>query len=398
MGTGGERWLRRLLAPVFPYRPFMLRIVLILLASGLLTLACTTRPPGNEAGATATATGPRAQYERPAAEWPAPHLDAGVEHRELGPLAAAEATATRERVALGKQLFFDPRLSVSNQISCASCHDPELGWGDGRRRSYGHDRQVGKRNAPSLLNVAHWEHFFWDGRATSLEEQVFFPLQDHLEMNQDLAGMETKLNAIPTYRAAFREHYGVTTISRYDVARAIADFERTIRSRSSRFDRFLGGDYRALSDAEIRGLHLFRTKARCLNCHNGPLFSDQRFHNNGSHNYGRFQEDLGRYYVTGDPDDLGRFRTPSLRDVIFTGPYFHHGNISELDEVLTMYNVGMPQIIPRAVRDTATHLPVHDPLLRPLGLSEAELDDLSAFLHGISVRPRPLSPPELPGK
>jgi cytochrome c peroxidase len=380
----------------------MIRIGLIFWA-GLLILSCSTRQPRTEAGATrATTTGLRASYAKPAAEWPAPHLDPGVAHRELAPIDALEhdesAAATREQIALGRQLFFDPRLSVSNQISCASCHDPELGWGDGRRRSYGHDRQRGKRNAPTLLNVGHWETFFWDGRAATLEGQVFFPIQDHLEMNQDLPGMEAKLNGIPAYRQAFRLHYGVDSIDRYAVARAIADFERTIRSRRSRFDRFVSGDYAALSDAEVRGLHLFRTKARCLNCHNGPLFSDQQFHNNGSHNYGRFQEDLGRYLITGDPADLGRFRTPTLRDISYTGPYFHHGNISELREVLNMYNVGMPQIIPRSVQDTAQRLPVHDPLLRPLHLTEEELADLEAFLGSISVRPRPLNPPSLPGK
>jgi cytochrome c peroxidase len=160
----------------------------------------------------------------------------------------------------------------------------------------------------------------------------------------------------------------------------------------------VAGDAQALSAAELRGLHLFRTKARCLNCHNGPLFSDQEFHNNGSHNYGRFQEDLGRYNVTKAVADLGRFRTPSLRDVLFTGPYFHHGNIFELREILDLYNVGMPQVVPRSVLDTATRLPVHDPLLKPLGLTEAELDDLMAFMGSISVRPRPVSPPDLPGK
>ena len=380
----------------------MLRIGLLSLTLGCLILSCSTRQTAAIAKATATTAELRVRYERPAAAWPAPQLDAGVAHRELAPIGALKAEiqndATREQIALGRQLFFDPRLSVSKQISCASCHDPELGWADGRRRSYGHDRQRGLRNSLSLLNVAAWETLFWDGRAGSLEAQVFFPIQDHLEMNQDLAGMETKLNAIPEYREAFRTHYGVDAIDRHDVARAIADFERTIFSRRSRFDRFLGGDYAALSDGEIRGLHLFRTKARCMNCHNGPLFSDQQFHNNGSHNYGRFEEDLGRYLVTGDPRDLGRFRTPSLRDIRYTGPYFHHGNISELREILNMYNVGMPQIIPRSVRDTATRLPVHDPLLQPLGLTEPELDDLEAFLGSISVRPRPINPPDLPSK
>ncbi|MEO0734836.1 MAG: cytochrome-c peroxidase, partial [Bacteroidota bacterium] len=241
----------------------------------------------------------REAYARPANEWPAPTLAPGVEHRELAVLTKEGLRTERPRWAetevidpkalkqLGKQLFFDPRLSASNQISCASCHDPDLAWGDGRRRSFGHDRSRSKRNAPTLLNAGHWETLFWDGRATSLEEQVLGPLQDEDEMMASVADLGPELSTIPAYVKAFTEAFGVKEIDARRVAVAIAAYERSLHSRTSRFDQFLNGKYHALNDQEIRGLHLFRTKGRCLNCHNGPLFSDQAFHNMGSHLLGR---------------------------------------------------------------------------------------------------------------
>ncbi|MEM9259642.1 MAG: cytochrome c peroxidase, partial [Bacteroidota bacterium] len=296
---------------------------------------------------------------------------------------------------LGKRLFFDPRLSASNQISCASCHDPDLAWGDGRRRSFGHDRKRGKRNAPTLLNAGHWETLFWDGRATSLEEQVLGPLQDSDEMQQSLVELGPELSAIEGYPELFRSAFGVSDINVRKIAFSIAAFERGIHSRTSRFDHFLNGKYAVLTDQEIRGLHLFRTKGRCLNCHNGPLFSDQQFHNMGSHLLGRPDEDLGQYIVTDNWEDAGKFRTPSLRDIAYTGPYLHHGNIMELREVLQMYSAGMPQVIPKNVRKKTTHIPVHDPILERLDLSNEEIDDLLAFLQSISTRPRAMRIPEL---
>jgi cytochrome c peroxidase len=333
----------------------------------------------------------REAYARPSTEWPTPTIAAGVDYQELSALPRTGASKPdKELVALGRRLFFDPVLSASNQISCANCHHPELGWGDGLRQSFGHDRQRGKRNAPSLLNVAEWEHFFWDGRAATLEAQILFPLQDAKEMNQSLDELTDELVAAD-YEERFAVAFGDAEITTVRIARALAAFETTIRSRRSRFDRFVEGDYAALTDEEILGLHLFRTKARCLNCHHGPLFTDQQFHNSGQHLYGRPQEDLGRFAATGKIADLGKFRTPMLRDVAYTGPYLHHGNILELREVLTMYNSGMPQIIPKSVRDTMTVELVHDPLLQPLGLSDQEVDALLSFLEAISVRPRPLN-------
>ncbi|OAV43993.1 cytochrome-c peroxidase [Lewinella sp. 4G2] len=348
----------------------------------------------------------RAAYEKPPAQWPAPTLDQGVEHRELGilkrdqlvpvPASTQELIADQKAlVKLGKRLFFDPVLSESNQVSCGSCHDPDLGWGDGRRRSFGHDRSRGLRNAPSLLNAGHWTSLFWDGRSPSLEEQVLGPLQDSKEMMSNLDDLGPELTAIPSYVREFKDAFGVATIDAKRVAIALSAFERTLRSRTSRFDHFVNGRYEALTNQEIRGLDLFRKKARCLNCHNGPLLSDQQFHNQGTHLLGRPEEDLGRFGVTGEWGDAGKFRTPMLRDIVFTGPYFHHGNVVELREVIQLYNSGMPQVIPRGIREDAERLPIHDPLLQPLNLTEEEIDDLVAFMGAISTRPRAMKIPEV---
>ncbi len=378
-------------------------LILLLASTTLLALGCGRKEAATPA---ALVDALRTAYAKTPDQWPAPTLDAGVPHRELARLdedamrpvakAYADIAVADERalVELGKQLFFDPRLSASNQISCASCHDPDLAWGDGRRRSFGHDRNRGARNAPSILNVGHWETLFWDGRATSLEDQTLGPLQDQMEMMQTLEELGPELAAIAGYPPMFAAALGSDTITTRRVSLALAAFERTIDSRTSRFDHFVSGRYDALSDAEIRGLHLFRTKARCLNCHNGPLFSDQQFHNNGQSQIGRDDEDLGRYTVSGEWRDAGAFRTPSLRDVIYTGPYFHNGNIAELREILQMYNAGMPQVISRAIMDTLSRVPIHDPLLRPLGLTEAEMDDITAFLEAISTRPVSVRVPE----
>jgi len=342
----------------------------------------------------------RMLYNKPPADWPAPELDEGIALRELGLLPAMAAPgdtpALADRVELGKQLFFDPRLSGSGQIACASCHDPQLGWGDGRRTAIGHDRQTGPRNSQSLLNIGYFEPLFWDGRAETLEEQALQPVVDPLEMHNTLTEAEATLNAIPGYRQAFREVFGVEAIERRQIAQALAAFQRTVVSRQSRFDRFLEGEQDALTDQELAGLHLFRTKARCLNCHNGPEFSDRKFHNLGLHFFGRSLEDLGRYEITGRPEDVGAFRTPGLRDVMFTGPWMHNGLFQEMDSILRMYNAGMPRPKPRAEHRDNPLFPTTSPLLKPLRLKPEELTALKAFLGSISTRPRLIQPPTLP--
>ncbi|WP_160173663.1 cytochrome-c peroxidase [Nitrincola sp. A-D6] len=234
-------------------------------------------------------------------------------------------------IALGEQLFFDPLLSASGQIACASCHEPELAFADARKVSFGHDRQAGKRNAPSILFSGHFQAQFWDGRAASLEAQVLMPIQDPVEMALTLPALQQRLQAHDTYPAAFAQVSGEAGITLEAVSQALSAYIRNLRWRTTAFDRFMQGDSQALDDVAIQGLHLFRTKARCMNCHHGALMSDQQYHNLGLTYYGRHYEDLGRYHVTGDVTDVGAFRTPTLRGVSRTGPWMHNGLFPSLE-------------------------------------------------------------------
>lgn len=330
----------------------------------------------------------RALYSSPAARWPAPEIESGVAWQELAPLPApvdpADNPSTPAKVALGRRLFFDPVLSKSRQLACASCHDPDLGWADGRRVSFGYDRQSGRRNAPSVATSAHVAPLFWDGRAATLEAQALHPIADPIEMGFSTQGAVRRLRRDVSYRREFNEVFAQPRIDAAQLGQAIAAFERSLSPRSSRFDRFLRGNARALDDAQLRGLHLFRTQAGCMNCHNGPALTDNGFHNLGLHFHGRPRQDLGRYEVTGDPADSGRFRTPSLRGVADTAPYMHNGLIPRLSGVLAFYNVGGGR--PRALASLpadAPPFPLPDPLLRPRGLSRQDLQDIEAFLQSL---------------
>lgn len=328
----------------------------------------------------------RALYSSPSTRWPAPEVDPGVAWQELAPLPApvdpAGNPSTPAKVALGRRLFFDPVLSKSRQLACASCHDPDLGWADGRRVSFGHDRQPGRRNAPSVAISAHASPLFWDGRAATLEDQALHPIADPIEMGFSAQGAVRRLRRDASYRRAFNEVFAQPRIDAAQLGQAIAAFERSLSPRNSRFDRFLRGNADALGDAQLRGLHLFRTQAGCMNCHSGAALTDNGFHNLGLHFHGRPRQDLGRYEVTGDPADSGRFRTPSLRGVASTAPYMHNGLIPRLSGVLAFYNVGGAR--PRAPASPAADaapFPAPDPLLRPRGLSRQDLQDIEAFLQ-----------------
>ncbi|MEN0109608.1 MAG: cytochrome c peroxidase [Planctomycetota bacterium] len=341
----------------------------------------------------------REWYERPPSEWPGPTVDDGVEHRELGPLSPVDHpesnpyTPTKKR--LGKMLFFDPRISGSGQLACASCHDSDLGWADGRTVSFGHNRRMLGRNAPSIRNSGHRRLMFWDGRAGSIEQQARDVLANADEMHSGDALFIERLEAIPEYRERFEEVFGDSAPTVERVADALACFQRTIVSSNTPFDRFARGRHDAISDEAISGLHLFRTDARCVNCHNGPLLSDDRFHNIGLTFYGRRFEDLGRYAVTGEPGDVGKFRTPSLRDVLHTGPYMHNG-LFDLNEALVLYNAGMPNERPKRGGGPDPLFPAKSPLIKPLGLNGADLDDLRAFLATLSEPHVRVAPPRLP--
>lgn len=333
-----------------------------------------------------------AAYRRPIEEWPPMELDKGVVVDDLAPITSLPKTrASKEKIALGAQLFFDPRLSSSGQIACASCHDPELGWGDGRRVAYGHKRLQGNRNAMTILNARYFSEHFWDGRAKGLRNQATQPVENPVEMHESIENMLVKLNDIIGYQDQFAELYQVETIEKAHVEDAIASFEETIVSRKSRFDRFMLGDYSRLSDTEIHGLHLYRTKARCIQCHSGALMSDDKYHNIGLSYYGRKYEDLGRYALTQKREDMGAFRTPSLRDLVYTGPYMHNGLFPHLRGVINMYNNGMTIGNKRKPGG-----PILDPLIQPLELSPSERQALEAFLVSASFRPMRIRPPKLP--
>lgn len=337
-------------------------------------------------------------YTQDPSRWPAPHVDEGISWEELEALPASPfrgVDSLEARTTLGRALFFDPRLSGSNQISCSSCHEPDRSWQDGRVSALGHNHRLGNRNTPSILNIWGVEPVFWDGRAATLEELSLHPIADSLEMNMNLDDLPGKLQQIYGYPALFVAAYNDSAITLDGIAAALAQFQRTVVSRSSDFDRFMRGDTLAMSDSALHGMHLFRTEARCMNCHHGAFFTDKNFHNLGLHFYGREREDLGRYHVTGDPSDMGKFRTPPLRDVAFTSPYTHNGLVPALDGIVNMYNAGMARPRPRPGMEDDPHFPVTSEILVPLGLSNVEKDAIVAFLEAISERPFRIRRPTL---
>ena len=382
-----------------------LEVGLVLLAAGVGSAQDAVpvkrlppRPVLTAEEATARAAELRMAYSRPSKEWPRPVLDAGVEHRELGKVPEPEHPKdnpfSKEKAELGKALFFDGRLSGTSQMACASCHDPDLAWADGRTVAFGHDRKALKRNAPSILNAAFHTSFFWDGRAKSLEEQTLAVLDNPNEMRADRDGLVARLEKVQGYPEMFAAAFCDANITVERVAQAIACFERTVVSGRSRFDAFLSGKTSALSDSEVRGLHLFRTEARCLNCHNGPTFTDGKFHDVGLSYYGREYEDLGRYRVTRKREDVGVFRTPPLRNIGRTGPYMHNG-LFPLDGVLRMYNAGMPTLRRKDTQKDDPNFPTKSPLLKPLGLNKQDLADLEAFLRTLDEPPLRVRPPKV---
>ncbi|MEO5948433.1 MAG: cytochrome c peroxidase [Chitinophagaceae bacterium] len=310
-------------------------------------------------------------YSRPSSQWPSPTIDKGVKWKELGILPASplenKKDSLKDIIELGKTLFFDTRLSGSGKISCATCHNPELNWTDGKEKSIGHEGTINKRNSPTIQNTWFYEKLFWDGRSSSLEDQAFAPINSESEMHHEMPELVRLLRNIKGYSVLFDKAFGSTAINPQSMTEAIATFERTIVSNKSRFDDFLSGKRNALSNSELRGLHIFRTKARCMNCHNGPLFTDNQFHN-----IGFSQNDNGYYQVTHKDEDVGKFKTPSLRDVMKTGPWMHNGKSTSMEEIIEKLN--------------SADLPTNNnALIKPLNLSKKEKNDILAFLKAISA-------------
>lgn len=286
---------------------------------------------------------------------------------------------TREGVALGRKLFYDPILSADSSQSCASCHRQNWAFVDSSLRfSIGITGESGVRNAMPLFNLGWQDNFFWDGGAADLESQVLGPITNPLEMNEELGNVLLKLNRHPEYPALFRAAFALPDTAKVTIPlmmRAVAQFERTIISGDSRYDRWKRGQGQ-LNEQELRGLTLFENpeKGDCNHCHvTGSTFSDFAFRNNGLN--GADQGDQGRYRITLLDSDRGKFKTPSLRNIELTAPYMHDGRFQTLDEVLEFYNSG--------VQDS----PTLDPNLKhadPGRMSAQDKADIIAFLKTLS--------------
>lgn len=294
--------------------------------------------------------------------------------------APRENPTTPEKVALGRLLFFDPRLSGDNTMSCAACHRLDKAFGDGLPRANGAGGKTLTRNTPSLLNVGFCSTYFWDGRANSLEEQALLPIQAVDEMNQDLGELEKELNAVPAYVKQFQAVFG-TNVTRDGIAKALAAFQRTLVTGPSPYDRYLSGEQDALSDEAKRGMALFFGDADCVRCHSGPLLTDGKFYRLG------VSGDKGRGPVSGNKEDDYKFRTPSLRNVARTGPYMHNGRYATLDDVVYFYFRGVPNYAPDG-------LPLDVESLQ--GVPFTEMSDLVAFLQALTGQEPRIIPPELP--
>lgn len=314
---------------------------------------------------------------------------------------------TVQLVALGDKLFNDKRLSVDDTLACATCHDPAKGFSDhrgNRPTSAGVQNQLGQRNAPTVLNAMFQATQFWDGRAAKLEDQAKLPILNPVEMGQKTSDdVVAKVAKIPEYSDAFKALFG-HSVTYDDIAAAIAAFERTQYSANSPFDHFMAGDKQAISDQAQRGWTLFQGKGRCSSCHAvnlvSSLFSDQKFHNIGiaAHKQdfadlarqalsilktGDLKQidelalqtkysELGRFLVTKNPADIGAFKSQTLRNIGITGPYMHDGSLATLWDVMDHYNKGG---VPN---------PYLDGGMQRLALSEAEIDDLVAFMFTLT--------------
>jgi cytochrome c peroxidase len=309
----------------------------------------------------------------------------GKQQAALVPLPATvpdpkENPATREKIELGKQLFFDPRLSGDNTMSCGTCHLPEKALTDGLARGKGKGGQTLGRNTPTLLNIGFQTSFFWDGRARTLEEQALGPVQSAEEMHQDLEELELELNGVPGYVEQFQRVFQ-TRVTHEGIARALAAFERTLVTRNSPFDRYLAGDKTALGDDARRGLAAF-TGGGCVRCHNGPLLSDGKFYR-----LGIGLGDKGRELVTGKKEDRYKFRTPSLREVARTAPYMHDGSRKTLASVVEFYYRLAPGKAPDGIEFDVQPL---------LGESFSQIADIVAFLEALTGDLPEIKAPELP--
>jgi cytochrome c peroxidase len=303
---------------------------------------------------------------------------------DLAPLPTLVVNSCQERaqIELGKMLFFDTRLSRDRSMSCATCHDPAKGFGDGRALAIGFGGKVLARHSPTVLNAVYNSSQFWDGRAGTLEEQAAGPIMAAAEMNMaSEQEVVARLNLASAYTERFHAAFGEAP-SLKNIAKAIASFERTLVTPDSRFDRYLSGDKSALTEQEKRGLILFIGKASCSSCHNGNNLADNKFHVLGS--TPNQAEDVGRYAVSKDEKDRGAFKTPTLRNVELTAPYTHNGVFRSLEEVIEFYDEGGGEASNKS------------DLMLKLELTKQEKSDLLAFLKSLTGQQPRVELPQLP--
>src|SRR5882724_1535175 len=331
-------------------------------------------------------------------------LPTAIDKRIWGRRIPQNNPITTLKVTLGRTLFFDRRLSIDRSVSCATCHDPANAFTDHKSVAIGVLGRSGTRNVPTILNAMFSDQLFWDGRAGSLEEQAKQPLTNRFEMGMGSEkAVVSRVAAIPRYRSAFQVVFQNEGITIDTIAKAIAAFERTQLSGNSPFDRFISGNPEALSEAQQHGWLVFKSKARCVECHTynpaSPFFTDFKFHNTGLAisdknlkilmnqvteiqrsnkealsllNHTEGVSELGRYLVTQNPKDVGAFKTPTLRDIELTGPYMHNGSQKTLLDVVKFYVKG---------GGPNSNL---DEQMRPLNLTDPEISDLVEFLRALT--------------
>ncbi|MSR24498.1 MAG: cytochrome-c peroxidase [Nitrospiraceae bacterium] len=326
--------------------------------------------------------------QRPALLASDPVVVDGTAVPDIGPLPTSVPMPPtnlnyKAKVDLGKQLYFDGRLSKSGAISCAFCHNPGTGFADPRQTSIGIGGGVGGRQSPTVYNTGFNHVQFWDGRAASLEEQAIGPIHNPIEMGETHENVVAKLSKIKGYREQFQAVFG-TDVNLQGLAEAIAAYERTVISTDSDFDKYVTGNKRAMTESAIRGMAVFKGKGRCLLCHNGPNFTDNQFHNLGVPQVGPLKEDLGRYNVTRDERDKGALKTPTLRSIAETAPYMHDGAFATLEATVDFLDEG---------GGANSNL---SPLIKKQGLSKGEKTDLIEFLKALSGEPIKFVMPKLP--
>lgn len=321
---------------------------------------------------------------------------------------------TPEKIELGKLLFFDTRLSGDASVACSTCHEPKQGWAFSNDISRGYPGTIHWRNSQTIINSAYYKKLFWAGAAKSLEAQAPSAAKGGVAGNGESDMMEARLAFIPEYRKRFNDVFGDIWPKISNAWKAVAAFERTLVQTDTPFDKYMGGDKAALTEQQVRGMKLFQGKANCIECHNGPLLTDEQFYNLGvprafrweeeglaqitfrfeqyakgvtEEMYRTIKDDAGLYYRTKEKADKGKFRTPSLRYLVYTAPYMHNGNFFDLTEVVEFYNDGGGE------NEFAAN---KTKLLKPLKLSDDEIADIVAFLESLSGPEIKMQTPKLP--